>query len=249
MRSVLFSLLLIALLLPETAVAARRNTPLLAFTGQVAFVSDYIFRGTSRTNGENTVQADLGLNLHLYGNFRIGLWGSGVAGATAEIRQYLQLTLPLPVVSLELGATRYRFPGASSVADDMMNMTDTAVMPVGVSPEIDELSVGVGISVASLLSIQAKYHQPQGDTNLDEAYTEVYLAIPFGFWLNYGSWESYGANTSVGYSFNFNRLTVGLVYHDANNDIGISEVDDIWLQLRDGNYDSEELVFSISARF
>ena len=240
-HSLLLGPLLLLLALPDTAEAARYRSP-LAFTGHVSFTSDYIFRGASRTNGQQTVQADLGLDINLYGNLRLGLWGSGVSSGSAEIRQYISFAVPLPALSLHGGVTRYRFPGSLNSEGDRVAL-----------PTAEEISVGVSMSLLSLINFQLTHYEPQsGIANAPGSggYTELHLRIPLGLWTTYGKRSSgNGSDITVGYSFNFNRLTLGVSYHDNGGGVDANEIDDIWTELRDGNFDSEEVVFNIGARF
>ena len=241
LQAVLLAVLFIGAVLPERAEARRIPRSVLAFSGYVNFTSDYIFRGVSRTNGTNTVQADLGMNLNFYGQLRLGIWGSGLAGATAEIREYAYLDIPLPLVSLHVGATKYRYPGALS------NRLITQVRGL----QTDEVLVGASLSLGSLASIRATLYESRTESSEQYTYTEIFAQMPFGFSLIYGNdgSDSEEANLSLTYSVNFNRVTLGVTYHGTRREVRTSDIDNIWIGLRDGNFDEEDVVLSLSARF
>lgn len=101
-------LLLFLALLPAPALAAE-------LYGEARLVSDYRFRGLSRSNAAPAVQGSLDLEA---GDFRAGVFASSLSGAGrppgagAELALSAGYTRPLGLASLDLGFTLYNFPGA-----------------------------------------------------------------------------------------------------------------------------------------
>lgn len=100
-----------------SAPAAPVATPEHSFTGNVAFVSDYRFRGISQTWKRPAVQAGFDYS-HASGLYA-GTWASNVSGnsynngAGMEWDVYGGYKLPLTdAVTLDLGALAYVYPGA-----------------------------------------------------------------------------------------------------------------------------------------
>lgn len=82
----------------------------LAVTGNVAFASEYVFRGQSQTQEEPAIQGGLDLS---YGGFYLGAWGSNVdfqTSANAEIDLYGGYKFGLAEdLTLDLGYIYYSY--------------------------------------------------------------------------------------------------------------------------------------------
>ncbi len=106
--------------LPAWADDAVTASPL---TSNVSIVSDYIFRGLSRTNGYPAVQG--GVDFAPSNGFYAGVWGSNVSwladqgtvkGSSLEIDPYVGVKNSfLTDFTYDFGVMRYHFPGNYSV--------------------------------------------------------------------------------------------------------------------------------------
>lgn len=245
-RNGLIALLLLACLTP--AAAQRRFHSIINISGYVNFVSDYFYRGTSRTNGEQTIQGDAGINANLYGSLRVGFWGSGIVGGSAELRRYVHYSAPVaPLLNLHTGITRYSFPGTRfsniDVAGAGRNSNEVAD---GV--ELDEFYTGFSTSFL-LFRLTVTYYEPIENLAGSEAYTLGEIRLPLGVWISRGSND----DIQVGYRFRFNKLALGITIHDNDDSITADEVDNIWRSLRDDTYNEsntgEAIVFNLQANF
>lgn len=242
----LLALLLLVCFLCPPAEAQRRYHSIINITGYVNFVSDYFYRGTSRTNGEQTVQGDAGINFNLYGSLRIGFWGSGIAGGTAELRRYAHYSTDLtPTLGIHFGGTRYSFPGTpfGGVNAAGAGRSNTMV-DIGSGPTLDEIYTGFSTSIL-LFRLAVTYHEPIENLEGSEAYTLAELSLPLGVWLSSGS----NNDVRIGYRFRFNKLSLGVTIHDNNDSISSDEIDNIWRDLRNNNYAGDDVVFNLQASF
>ncbi len=85
-------------------------------TGNVALVSDYMFRGVSQTSNEATVQGGLDWDTGM--GFHFGTWASGLNfadgnQATTEFDLYGGYGGKIDNFSYDVGATYYWYPGAA----------------------------------------------------------------------------------------------------------------------------------------
>jgi uncharacterized protein (TIGR02001 family) len=89
----------------------------LDLSGDARLVSDYRFRGISRSDVRPAVQGSLDVGL---GNFRAGVFASSLkappAGADAEITLSAGYSRPLGLGTLDLGLSLYTFPGSRFAA-------------------------------------------------------------------------------------------------------------------------------------
>lgn len=106
-----------ALYAPQShAEPAAVPAPAWTHSGNVALLSDYIFRGVTQTQGKPTLQATLDL-VHASGVYA-GLFGSGVSNAAynnvngAEIDLYAGYRLALGDSNIDAGLVTYWYPGA-----------------------------------------------------------------------------------------------------------------------------------------
>ncbi len=89
------------------------------FTANVAFTSDYVFRGISQTNERGAIQGGIDWSVGLSDDFGIyaGGWGSNVDftdgdNAQVEIDMYGGLSGSIGDLSLDATVIYYRYPGA-----------------------------------------------------------------------------------------------------------------------------------------
>lgn len=88
----------------------------VTFSGNVALVSDYRFRGVSLSNTKGAIQG--GLTATTAPGFFISTWGSSIAtygGANTEIDLYGGWTKTLGAVTPTVGIYGYLYPGGSGV--------------------------------------------------------------------------------------------------------------------------------------
>jgi len=97
------------------AVTAHAEEPKPTFTGNVALVSDYAFRGLSQTEVAPAVQGGFDYG---YGSFYAGTWASSVdfkdlgLDASLELDLYAGLKFPLGPVGMDVGVIGYYYPNA-----------------------------------------------------------------------------------------------------------------------------------------
>jgi uncharacterized protein (TIGR02001 family) len=115
MRTSALSLPALAAALVLASPAHAQDSP-VSFTGSVAVVSDYTFRGISQTLEDPAIQGGVtGAGGPVY----LGVWGSNVDfgeadpedRATAEIDVLGGVKMPLGVVDADLNFTYYAYPG------------------------------------------------------------------------------------------------------------------------------------------
>jgi uncharacterized protein (TIGR02001 family) len=109
-------LLLLLLLAPASAWAAD-------LSGEARLVSDYRFRGVSRSHVRPAAQASLDVS---FGGVRAGVFASSLAGppsgggrppgADTEITLSASTSRPLGLGTLDLGLSLYTFPGSTSAS-------------------------------------------------------------------------------------------------------------------------------------
>ena len=97
-----------------TAMLAGSTAALAEFSGNVAVVSDYLFRGISQSGGDAAIQGGLDYN-HASG-FYAGIWGSSIdflaTGPTMELDYYAGLGGDITEGGgFDVGAIYYDYPG------------------------------------------------------------------------------------------------------------------------------------------
>lgn len=110
------------------------------FSGNVTFVSDYVSRGYSWSDGRPAIQGSIDFN-HASGLY-IGMWGSSVAeksviegSSGVELDVYIGYAGEIGAFGFDVGAVRYIYPG-SHKSDD----TDSTELYLGVSWEFLSLT-------------------------------------------------------------------------------------------------------------
>ena len=103
----------------QTADAAPAPTPEHSFTGNVAVVSDYRFRGISQTYKQPAVQG--GFDYAHSSGFYLGNWNSNVSGNSYNNGAGLEMDLyggykfaPVQDLNLDIGLLYYYYPGAEN---------------------------------------------------------------------------------------------------------------------------------------
>ena len=193
--------------------AMAENSP---FTGNVAFTTDYIFRGISQSNEEPTIQGGMDWNDASTGLYA-GVWGSGVdfTDATTEIDAYAGMKgTMMDDINWNLGAIYYFYPGA----DDARNY------------DFWELAASVGYDFGFMQTTASLNYSPDFFGSSGDAwYPALNATIPLnnGFTANAGlahQWvEDNTAYTiqdyttwSLGLGYDYEGFNFGLKYHDTD---------------------------------
>lgn len=206
-------------ILSPLAVAICIATPAIAgtspFTGNVAFTTDYVFRGISQSNEEPTIQGGMDWNDVTTGLYA-GVWGSGVDfnDATTEIDGYAGMKGVMDDISWNLGAIYYYYPGA----DDSLNY------------DYWELAASAGYDFGFMQTTASLNYSPDyfGSSG-NSWYPALNAAIPLnnGLTANAGvahQWAednaAFGVDDyttwSLGLGYDYEGFNFGLKYYDTN---------------------------------
>lgn len=91
----------------------------VAFSGNVALTTDYVYRGISQSNTEPAVQGGFDLSS---GIFYAGTWASSLSGYLAsnmELDLYAGVKPTIGPVALDLGIIGYFYPGANDAGTEL----------------------------------------------------------------------------------------------------------------------------------
>jgi uncharacterized protein (TIGR02001 family) len=95
---------------------APADTSFVKFSGSVALVSDYRYRGVSLSNTDGAIQGSLNANTTT--GFFVSMWGSSIAnygGSTTEVDVYGGWTGTFGPVTPTIGIYSYLYPGGHDV--------------------------------------------------------------------------------------------------------------------------------------
>ncbi|MGB1547746.1 MAG: TorF family putative porin [Alphaproteobacteria bacterium] len=150
-----------------------------SLSANVAFVSDYMFRGLSQLDGEPTLQGGMDFGYDMDGpvDLYLGVWGSGVdfQDATTEFDIYGGLTGEIKGVSWDLGFIWYTYPGADSALD-----YDFVEGALGLGYDFGPYAVSVGFNYSP------EYYADSGDAIYWSAGVDVPLPEGFGLGFHVG---------------------------------------------------------------
>jgi len=159
------------------AVAAPTALAEDEFSGNVAFTTDYVYRGVTQTDGAPTISGGLDWESD---DFYVGGWMSGVDfgdGTSTELDIYAGWTPSVGRFDLDLGAIYYIYPDAP---DD---------------PEQNFVEVYTGASTTvGMVELGASYaYSPEfyGETGA-AGYSKVTASVPLG--------ENFAVDASAGFS-------------------------------------------------
>jgi len=187
-----------------------------AFTGNVAFTTDYVFRGISQSNEEPTIQGGMDWSDSSTGLYA-GVWGSGVdfTDATTEIDAYGGIKGTQDDIDWSLGAIYYYYPGA---AGDL-------------NYDFWELAATVGYDFKTFQAVASLNYSPDYFGSSGDAWypaLNVTVPLPYeGLTANAGvayQWvddnaayavEDY-ATWSAGLGYDISGFNLGLKYIDTN---------------------------------
>lgn len=206
------------------AQAQEATTPTVAFN--VAVTSDYVFRGISQTDKEDTIQGGVDVG---YGMFYAGAWGSGVEfglDEEMELDFYAGVKPVIGPVTLDIGIIWYTYPGLDGAYHG--NYLEGKVA-ASYSP-IENLTVGAAL-----------YYSPEFTFSVDEKpayYTEAsaaYAVTPAfvvsgaigrqdvrqdGYYVDFGDGESTDSYTTVnlGATYTENGFSLDGRFYDTDLD-------------------------------
>ena len=211
-----------------TALLAGSTAALAEFSGNVAVVSDYLFRGISQSSSDAAIQG--GLDYNFDSGLYAGIWGSSVDFDTEDITMELDyyagfggdLTEGL---AFDVGAIYYDYPGSgslgsvdaeywevyASLSGDVGPMTlsgNVAYSPDFFAETGDALYLGLGAEteVTEGITLAANV----GHQDIDEG-----KASQKGF---FSSEEDSYVHWDLGVSTTYMGVDLGLTYSDTNLD-------------------------------
>ncbi len=231
MRSISYLLLSVAPFLCAAPAIAQDQTdppPPVTISGSATIASDYRFRGISQTDKDFAVQG--GISVSHQSGIYAGVWGSSIddyvaAGSDQEIDLNAGFKKTFGGTTLDVGATYYYYPGAEKVIpgynSDFVETyvalshtlgPATAKATVAYAPKQSALSVGAGkednLYLAGDLSAGIPTTPVTVSAHLGHSFGPSYLTIGKG----YTDW-------SVGASYVWKNLSVGVTYVDTNKSL------------------------------
>jgi len=172
----------------------------ISVSGNAAIQTDYIWRGMTQNDGQNSV--NVGLDVDFENGFYIGTWGAAVdvGASTLELDYYGGYTFEMGGIGVNIGAIQVKY--------DQNNTMDFSENYIALS-----LPMNVGL------------HYSEGDELGD--YAEISWGMDVGVGslaVAYGDMDSSngaadgGSHTTVGYSIPAGNFTVDLSYSDFRGD-------------------------------
>ena len=183
----------------------------ISVSGNAAIQTDYIWRGMTQNDGQNSV--NVGLDIDFENGFYVGTWGAAVdvvkevnnvavANSTLELDYYGGYTFEMGGIGVDIGAIQVKYDGNNDADFSENYIALSLPMNVGLHfSEGDELgdyaeiSWGMDVGVGSLAIAY-------GDMDSSSP-----TAAPDG-----------GSHTTVGYSIPAGNFTVDLSYSDFRGD-------------------------------
>ncbi len=219
-------------------------------TGNIAFTTDYRFRGTTQTQGDPALQG--GITWTHPTGFYLGAWGSNVNfvdgdDAHIEIDGFVGLTNTIDAFTYDVGAIYYAYPGSDADAVGLGNYNYWEIYG----------SLGYDFGVAALKG--SLYYSPDFYGEIGDAiYYKAAGSVPLPF-LPYGAkidaWGGYQTfldfsggdywDWSVGLGFTVKGIGLDFRYTDTNLKAGNA----YWLGPYTGDGSGSRFVFTISKSF
>lgn len=208
-----------ALLATTLSVAGFAAAPALAqddaagptIEGNVAFTSDYRFRGVSLSDTDAAVQG--GFDLGFEPGFYIGTWGSSIepyGGSEMELDLYGGYGFEAAGLAFDVGALWYYYPGGTDV--DYYELYGSVGTDLG--PVAATLGVAYAPEQDNLGSVDNTYVYVAGDLPLGDS--------PFALSASVG-WEdgvfAEKVDWSLGVSTSVLGVDLSLAYVDAEDDV------------------------------
>ena len=177
----------------------------VSVSGNAAIQTDYIWRGMTQNDGQNSV--NVGLDVDFENGFYVGTWGAAVdvGESTLELDYYGGYTFEMGGIGVNIGAIQVKY--------DQNNTSDFSENYIALS-----LPMNVGL------------HYSEGDELGD--YAEISWGMDVGagsLAVAYGDMDSSngsaaantadgGSHTTIGYSIPAGDLTIDLSYSDFHGD-------------------------------
>ncbi len=181
-------------------VFASTFTNAISVSGNAAIQTDYIWRGMTQNNGENSV--NVGLDVDFENGFYVGTWGAavGVGNSNLELDYYGGYTFEMGGIGVNIGAIQVKYDGDNQYDFSENYIALSLPMNVGLHfSEGDELGDYAEIS----------WGMDVGDGS---------LAIAYGDMDSSNGNADGGSHTTIGYSIPAGDLTVDLSYSDFSGD-------------------------------
>lgn len=191
-----------------TGVAAAEGT----VTANVAFTSNYVWRGITQSDGDFAVQGGAD---YTNGMFYAGAWASSVddfgADASAELDVYAGVTPTLGPVTFDFGVLGYLYPGADDIdffeLKAAASISPTEALSLGAAAYVGDDFAGVDGDEGLYLEANAAYAFSDafsvsgafGNQNVDGDLGES----------DYDTWN-------IGASYAFHGFGFDLRYHEAD---------------------------------
>lgn len=184
-----------------------------SLTGNVAFVSDYRFRGLSLSDKDFAIQG--GLNLNHNNGFYAGVWGSSIeqsAGAESELDLFVGYNGSLGNLSTNIGVIAYIYPGSDNttyyeVFGSISGTANNIFWTLGSAYAWDQSNIGSQDNIYFYLSSSA----PLGKTGVSINGTIGFEDGAFGN----DKWD-----WNAGFSYSFKKITLAVSYVDSNTGAG-----------------------------
>ena len=175
-----------------------------AVSANVAFTSDYVWRGMTQSDGP-AIQG--GFDFEAEGGFYAGIWGSNVNfndGAGSELDYYAGYGFSLGNVGVDIGYIAFDYPENQTGLD------------------FEEIYLGLGYSYFGLTFSSGQDSAPDN--------TEFSVALgDTGLGVTYGDYDEYGEYTIISYDLPIAiaGLGVSLAWNDfsAEDSSGLSDED------------------------
>ena len=206
-----------------TANAQAEESP-HQFSGNVALVTDYLYRGISQTSEKAAVQGGMDY-AHAPSGFYLGTWASNVDFAEdLEIDVYGGMSGELDNgLSWDVGGLYYIYPSSDQQPEE--NFVEVVASTGYTFPGELEPSVGIGVAWSP------DFFGEDGDGIY--LHSSLDLTLPHGFGLSFlVGWQDVAGDQttgpggfnythySIGISKSIGPLSLGASWNDADNDCG-----------------------------
>ena len=172
----------------------------VSVSGNAAIQTDYIWRGMTQNNGENSV--NVGLDVDFENGFYVGTWGAavGVGNSNLELDYYGGYTFEMGGIGVNIGAIQVKYDGDNQYDFSENYLALSLPMNIGLHySEGDELGDYAEISWGMDVGVGS-------------------LAIAYGDMDSSNGAADGGSHTTVGYSIPAGDFTVELSYSDFSGD-------------------------------
>ncbi len=233
-----------SVLVATPAMAEDGDTPMVTVTGNVAFVTDYRFRGIGLSGGDPALQGSINLNFEP--GFYVGAWGSSIDDGGTDLYGDLELDLyagwagmVTDSVGVDVGVLYYAYPtsdlGLPADVWEVYGKVKPTIGPVGLTLGVNYMfdQDSLGGTDNLYLNADAAVSIPETPVSLNAhlGYTDGALALST---VNGKAFDySIGASVTV-----LGGLSLGVSYIGTESDA--PEID---------GFDDETIVGSISYAF